>query len=399
MTTPDFRALLRGERLPAALVDLDALERNVLALRGRVEGSGKTLRVASKSVRHVGLVRRILERGGPCFQGLMCFTAEEACFLADEGFTDLFVAYPTLQPAALAAAAQRAAAGVTLRLIADCPAHLEAMAAAGRAAGATLEAVLELDVSLRRLGGRVHLGARRSPVRDAAGALALVRAAEGLEGVRIVGLMAYEAHVAGVPDASPFGPLMNPLKRAMKAVARPDVAALRAEVVAALEGAGVALTLVNGGGTGSVSTTAAEACVTEVTAGSGFACSHLFSYFAGLPLDPALFFALEACRASDPGYVTCMGGGYVASGEPGWDRLPIPHWPEGLRFVSIEGAGEVQTPLLLPPGAGIPLGSPVIFRPAKAGEPAERFSEYLLFRGETVVAREPTYRGQGRCFL
>ena len=32
------------------------------------------------------------------------------------------------------------------------------------------------------------------------------------------------------------------------------------------------------------------------------------------------FFALEACRTSDPGYVTCLGGGYVASGATRWRR-------------------------------------------------------------------------------
>ena len=154
--------------------------------------------------------------------------------------------------------------------------------------------------------------------------------------------------------------------------------------------------MVNGGGTGSVSTTTSEAVVTEVAAGSGFLCSHLFSYFSGLELEPALFFALEACRRSDAGMVTCHGGGLVASGEPGWDRLPVPWLPRGLAYVSLEGAGEVQTPLT--GAADVAVGDPVIFRPAKAGEPAERFSVYLLVSGNTV-AREPTYRGMGQCFL
>ena len=53
---------LDGQRLPCAVVDLDALERNVDRIRERLEG--KRCRVASKSVRHVGLLRRILRRGG-----------------------------------------------------------------------------------------------------------------------------------------------------------------------------------------------------------------------------------------------------------------------------------------------------------------------------------------------
>ncbi|MCB9506962.1 MAG: alanine racemase [Myxococcales bacterium] len=392
-----------GVRLPAAFVDLDALDRNVDLIRARLlaGASGrKTLRVASKSVRHTGLLRRILARGGPDFVGLMCFSTEEAVFLCDEGFDDLFVAYPTVQARALDAFAQRAAEGRVLWHVVDCEEHVSALGVAGRRAGIELAAVIELDVSYRPAGGRVHLGARRSPVRSAAGAVSLARLAAQTAGVRVAGLMGYEAHVAGVQDANPFAPMMNPVKRALKRVAQPAVALLRAEAVEALRADGHDVVLVNGGGTGSVPLTAAEPVVTEVTAGSGFLAPHLFDYFAGLELEAAAYFALEVCRVSDAGYVTCAGGGYVASGEPGADKLPLPWVPLGLRYVAMEGAGEVQTPLIVMPGATQPrIGDPIFFRHAKAGELAERFSEYHLVRGGEIEATEPTYRGQGRCFL
>lgn len=394
-----FRDALRGERLPAGLVDLDAVARNAAVLAARV-APGKRLRVASKSIRHVGLLRRILALGPGQFVGVMCFTVDEACFLADRGFDDLLVAYPTLQAAALRSLARRAAAGTTVSVVVDAAEQVEAMAAAARSEGTALRAVIELDVAYRPFGGAVHLGARRSPIRTAAQAVALARVIRDTDGVGLAGLMAYEAHVAGVQDANPFAKAMNPGKRAMKRLAVPAVRALRAEVVAALRADGHEVGLVNGGGTGSLDSTTAEAVVTEATAGSGFLASHLFGYFAGLPLEPALFFALEAVRHSDPGYVTCSGGGYVASGEPGWDKVPVPHLPPGLALLGMEACGEVQTPLRLGPETPpIRLGDPVIFRPAKAGEPAERFAEYLLLEGGRVVAREPTYRGEGACFL
>jgi len=65
----------------------------------------------------------------------------------------------------------------------------------------------------------------------------------------------------------------------------------------------------------------------------------------------------------------------------------------------MEGAGEVQTPLRVPPGVDLDLGDPVFFRHAKAGELAEHFSHYDLFRGDRVVERVPTYRGMGHAFL
>lgn len=395
-----FARALRGERLPAAVVDLDALDRNVARIGRLLEGTGKTLRVASKSVRHVGLLRRILDRGGDLFRGLMCFTLEEASFLVDEGFDDLLVAYPSVQPKALAAVAERVARGATVRLVADDAAHFEAYGRAARAAGTTLEVVLELDVAYRPLDGRVHLGVLRSPLRSAGELARLARVARRIEGVRVVGLMGYEAHVAGLPDENPFSRALNPARRALKRLAIPRVAALRREAVTALRREGVGVALVNGGGTGSLKTTLTEPWITEVTAGSGFLCSHLFDYYEGNTLEPAAFFALEVCRVPERGVVTCLGGGYVASGEPGWDRLPLPHLPRGLRYISLEGAGEVQTPLRAS-GSTPPLGigDPVLFRHAKAGELAERFDTYLLMQGGEVVAREPTYRGMGRAFL
>jgi D-serine deaminase-like pyridoxal phosphate-dependent protein len=93
--------------------------------------------------------------------------------------------------------------------------------------------------------------------------------------------------------------------------------------------------------------------------------------------------------------VTCLLGGYVASGEPGPDRLPLPLVG---KLLPMEGAGEVQTPVVLPDGVEVPLGAPLLFRPAKSGELAERFNEYLLWRGDRIVDRAPTYRGLGRAF-
>lgn len=394
-----FARALRGQRLPAALIDLDALDRNVQRLARALEGTGKTLRVASKSVRHVGLLRRILA-GSERFQGLLGFTLEEACFLADEGFDDLVVAYPSVQRAALAEVAARVKGGARLRLMADSERHLAAYARAASEAGVTLEVLLDVDLAYRAAGGRVHLGVLRSPLRSAEAVRALARAARRMGGLRVVGLMGYEAHVAGLPDDNPFSRAMNPARRALKRLAIPQVARLRRAAVRALEAEGVEPAIVNGGGTGSVSSTLREPWVTEVTAGSGFVCSHLFDYYAGSSLEPAGFFALEVSRLPRPGVVTCLGGGYVASGEPGWDRLPVPWSPPGLAYVSMEGAGEVQTPLRVPEGAP-PLaeGDPIVFRHAKAGELAERFDAYLLVRGGEVVAREPTYRGMGRCFL
>lgn len=392
-------AAVEGVTLPAAFVDLDALDRNVIATRERMRRGDITLRVASKSVRHVGLLRRILETAGEQFEGLMCYAALEADHLAGHGFDDLFVAYPTVQRVPLDRLAQRAADGATIWQVVDCEDHVDALAAAGRRAGVSMRAVIEVDCSYRPFGGRVHLGTRRSPIRDVAAARALARYIERTDGCEVAGIMAYEAHIAGVPDASPFAPGLSKAARALRPLAVPAVRALRAEIVHALRADGHDLRLINGGGTGSVESTSAETAVTEVSAGSAFVCSHLFDYYSGFELEPAAFFALEVCRQSDPGLVTCGGGGYIASGPPGPDRLPLPWLPAGLAYVDGEGAGEVQTPLVLSDDVTLRIGDPVFFRHTKAGELADRFGEYHLLRDGEIVAVESTYRGEGRLFL
>jgi D-serine deaminase-like pyridoxal phosphate-dependent protein len=172
-----------------------------------------------------------------------------------------------------------------------------------------------------------------------------------------------------------------------------ELAARRAAVVAALP----PLRFVNGGGTGSVQGTAAEAAVTEVAAGSGLFTPTLFDAYTSFTPRPAAFFALPVVRRPGRRVATVLGGGYPASGPAGRDRLPRPVLPPGLELDRQEGAGEVQTPVR--GGGGLRIGDRVWFRHAKAGELCERFDVLHLVEGDRVVDTVPTYRGEGRTFL
>ncbi len=404
MTTesPDARyaryvTALGDEPLPAALVDLDAFEANVRSLVGLAAARRKTVRIASKSVRSVPLLRRIQELGGDAIEGVMAFAASEARFLASQGFRDILVAYPSALPADARAIAEANRSAV-VRATADDDEHLAVLAAEALAAGVTVPVVVDVDVAYRPFGA--HIGVRRSPLHDVEEVVLFVKKVRATRGLSFAGLLAYEAHVAGVPDAGEaLGHARALATRVMKGRARIAVADQRRRIVEALAREGVAVPLLNGGGTGSVASTADEPCITEIAIGSGFLASHLFDGYEGLALEPAACFALQVARRPCDGIVTCLGGGLVASGSAGEDRLPQPYLPRGLALTPLEGAGEVQTPLRVPPGVSLPLGSLVFFRHAKAGELAEHRNEYLLVRGERVEGRAATYRGMGRTFL
>ena len=390
--------MLAEETLPAALVDLDALDENLGLLVDALGDRPVTLRVASKSLRVPWLLRHLLDAEDR-LQGVMCYSPHEAELLADQGFHDLLVAYPVARRPDADAFARLAGCGVRAIAMVDDAGQLPVLERAAFDAGVTIPVCLDVDVSWRPFGGLAHLGVRRSPIRDAEAALAVAERVVGEAHLRLVGVMAYEAQVAGLPDHSPGQPWMTPAIRLLKARSVKLAAERRHEVVRALQDAGHAVELVNGGGTGSVHSTSVDPTITEVTAGSGFLCPHLFDGYDGLPLLPAAFFALPVVRRSDPGFVTCAGGGYVASGAAGPDRLPVVHWPEGVKPLDLEGFGEVQTPVTVPEGVTLVLGDPVVCRHAKAGELAERFDHYLVVRGGHVVARAPTYRGLGATFL
>ncbi len=399
LTYEKCKGFLSGQRLPCAFVDLDAFDANIASLTADLDSSDKTMRVASKSIRSVGLLRRIFERGGRRLKGIMGFTVEEADYLSRNGFDNILIAYPTMHENDMKLMAEMTARGVDVQLVVDSAEGAARLGQYGRKAGVKLQAVIEIDMSYRKANDRIHWGVRRSPVATGADAIEVARAAEKTGGAVIAGIMGYEAQIAGMGDRNPFSKAMNPVRRMVRSVSKPYVVETRGAVVDFLRKNGIALRIVNGGGTGSVVFTSGDACVTEVTAGSGFCCPHLFSYYSELDLKPAAFFAVQVVRIPAAGMVTCLGGGYIASGEAGADRLPVPYLPQGLTMLAMEGAGEVQTPLVMPRGMLLKLGDPVVFRHAKSGELSERFSEFLLVSDARVTGVASTYRGDGKCFL
>lgn len=385
-----YAEAIAGRRLPLAYCDLDRLDANVRALRERAKGN--PIRVASKSLRCVAILKRVLAEPG--YRGVMAFTAAEAAHLFEQGIQDILVAYPTVDATELRHAFEAINRGAQITFMVDDGRHVGLLG--GLAAEMGLEVSLCLDVDMSYSLPGLHFGVRRSPVRTVDDALRVGGVIHRQSNVRLCGVMGYEAQIAGLPDAT-SNRAFNVVIRGLKRRSIKDVRRRRGAIVRALEAAGHELRFVNGGGTGSLESTAGDECVTESTAGSGFYSPTLFDEFAAFRHAPAAGFALPIVRKPARGMVTCHGGGYIASGSAGPDKLPQPYLPEGLSLIEQEGAGEVQTPLI--GASGLEIGDPVFFRHAKAGELCERFDTLLLITGQTVVDEVPTYRGEGKCFL
>lgn len=396
-----LRDLFKNQRLPLAFVDLDAFDANTDLAASLAQKADKRLRIGTKSLRCLPLMERVLAHASSRFRGFLTFTAEETLFLADMGHDDFILAYPTVQPGDLEILVQLVKWGKQFSVMVDSRQHLDFLNRTGEHHGFVLAACLEIDMAYRPLGNdMLHLGLRRSPVRTPEQALELVEYAKSLTHVKIDSVMGYEGHIAGTNDDVPHRAAKNTVYRALKNASVRELKKRRALVIGSMKEAGVDLRLVNGGGSGSLVSTLQDESVTEATIGSGLYASGLFHYFREVKYQPSAFFALQVVRKPKEGMVTCAGGGYIASGAIEKSKQPLPVMPVDLKYVELEGAGEVQTPLALPQDCPkLSLGDPVFFQHAKAGELCERFNELILIQGGKIIDKVKTYRGEGFAFL
>jgi D-serine deaminase-like pyridoxal phosphate-dependent protein len=392
-----FEQIFEEVEAPFAFVDLDAMWANADAMLERA--GSKPIRVASKSLRCRALLERVLRRDER-FAGLMTFTLPETLWLAESGFENLLLAYPTADTGALGELALRSAANPAEApiVMVDCVEHLEAIKSVLGTGAAPVRVCIDLDASWWALGGRIKVGPKRSPLHTVEQAVGLAQEIERRPQLELAALMAYEGQIAGVGDRPPGRRLRGAAIRFMQKRSAAELAQRRAATVAAIREL-AALPIVNGGGTGSLELTGSEDAVTEVTAGSGFYAPALFDHYTRFALTPAAGFALPVVRKPAAEVATALGGGYLASGSGDPSRLPSPWLPGDLELDPDEGAGEVQTPLTGPPARELEIGDRVYMRHAKAGELCERFGSLHLVEGNEIVDVVPTYRGEGKTFL
>lgn len=390
---PSLTAATESFGPPLVALSREALSSNAADLLRRA--GGLPIRIASKSIRVRGVLDAVLALPGFC--GVLAYTLPEALWLADT-VDDIVVGYPTVDRAAIAAlgADPRAAKRVTVMV--DSIDHLDLIdAVLPPRKREEIRVCLDFDASWDPplLG---HIGVLRSPVSGAGALRELAEQVVRRPGFRLVGVMSYEAQIAGVANAPSGRPVLGAALRAMQRASSAELRERRAQAVAAVRQVSP-LDFVNAGGTGSLERTTAEGSVTEVSAGSGLFGPHLFDHYRDFAPAPAVAFALDVVRRPRADTVTLLGGGWIGSGSPGADRLPQVVWPANLRLVPREGAGEVQTPVRGAAASSLAIGDRVWLRHAKSGEPMEHVGAVVPV--SAGVAGDPlvTYRGEGRSFL
>jgi len=306
---------LPGQATPFAVVDLDAMERNIARMAGYFGERPAGLRPHFKHHKCSEIARLQIAAGAV---GITCQTSDEAAAAVRAGIEDVLIASVVADRTRLAALARCAAdARVTVAVDSAAAAGLAAEAAARE--GVVLGVVVEYDIGMHRSG-----------VASIPEAVALAEHVAALAGLELRGVMAYEGHLVKVAD------------RDERAAAVRAAFAPMPELLEALREHGLEAGMVTGGATSTYDCAGSLAFMTDVEAGSYVLMDAAYAQLVP-EFEPALA-VIATVATSRPGrpLVVDAGSKRIGSeaGRPVLAGFPATHQAtseEHNRFV-VEGA-------------------------------------------------------------
>ncbi len=361
--TPGSRTLLDT---PALCVDLDAMERNIAAMAELCRNKGVALRPHAKTHKSVRIAERQIAAGAV---GICCATIGEAEVMVAGGIKGVLVTSPQVTPSKIArVVALNLAAENGFSVVVDHPQNVAGLSEAASASGKALDVLVDFSAGHHRTGA--------ATVDDA---IALAQAVAAADGLRLAGLQAYYGNLQHIADRA---------ERQEKTRRQHDVIA---GLVGKLRGAGFAVPIVTGAGTGTHDIDAETRTFTELQAGS-----YIFmdvEYAAALrdgrnalPFDTSLFVqtavvSVESAKVPG-GYVTTDAGLKCFATEG-----PKPEVMSGAPSGATYGyAGDEHGRLFYPPGSDIPaLGQRIEVVTPHCDPTVNLHDFYHIVRGDTLV--------------
>ena len=345
---------------PAAVLDLDAFERNLARMAERAKAAGLALRPHAKSHKCSAIALRQIEAGAV---GVCCAKLAEAEAMAAAGVTSILVTSPIAGAAQAGRAAKLAQDLADFRIVVD---HPDGAAELGAAAQRPIQVLIDVDPGMGRTG-----------VHDAAQAVEVFRAIAGQPNLRLLGVQCYGGHWQHMEGAN------------ARAAAVADGMAYLSTVIAALRQAGASVQVVTGGGTGSFAADAAQGVLTEVQPGSYAFMDR--EYRDALKEDPdgafeqALTIASTVISANHPKWVT-VDAGLKAFATDG--PLPIAATPR-FAACAYRFFGDEHGRLMRPEGAPVARGERIEFVPPHIDPTLDRYDVIHLVRGDVLVEIAP----------
>jgi D-serine deaminase-like pyridoxal phosphate-dependent protein len=355
---------------PALVLDLDAMERNLVRMAAFARRSGVRLRPHAKMHKSAEIARLQMDAGaaGVCVQ-----KTSEAEALAASGIADIFISNEVVAPAKLvrvaALAKELASRGGRLAIAVDAAEGVARLAEAMRGAGAEIDVFVEIDVGQGRCGVP-------TADQDPGAAVELARRVHASSGLRFAGLQAYNGKAQHV----------RTVEGRRAAVAR-TVSSARA-TREALERAGLPCPLVTGAGTGTYMLEAASEVYGELQAGSYLFMDRDYADNECDPAHPHFEHALFVlCQVMSVGRDRAV----VDAGHKSHaidSGLPRVHDPSGRRRLGFENGGDEHGILRPTDGGPLPaLGDVVWLVPGHCDPTVNLHDRYVGVRGGLVVGR------------
>ena len=211
---------------PCLVLDLDALERNIIKMGQFAKDKNMRHRVHGKMHKSVDVALLQEKLGGSC--GVCCQKVSEAEAFVRGGVTDVLVSNQVRDFAKIDRLARLPKLGARAICCVDDLANIADLSAAAVKHRTEIECLVEIDC-----------GAGRCGVQSTEDVVAIAKAADAAEGLKFAGLQAYQGAMQHLDDYQE--------RKAKIAIA----IAMVADAIEALKSVGLECDIVGGGGTGS----------------------------------------------------------------------------------------------------------------------------------------------------
>jgi 3-hydroxy-D-aspartate aldolase len=299
---------------PCLVLDLDALERNIVKMGKYAKEHGVRHRSHGKMHKSVD-VQKLQESLGDAV-GVCCQKVSEAEVFARGGIKDILVSNQVRDPGKIDRLARLPAHGARIIICVDDVANVAELSAAAQKHGTTIECLVEIDC-----------GAGRCGVATASEAVEIAKAIDAAPALTFTGIQAYQG-------------AMQHLESYQDRKAKLDEAIARVKpMIEGLRAAGLPPKLVSGGGTGSYYFESNSGIYNELQCGSYAFMDADYGRIKdkdGHRIDHrewehALFILTSVMSRAKPGQAVCDAGLKVQSLDSG---LPFIHGRDDVAYIN-----------------------------------------------------------------
>jgi 3-hydroxy-D-aspartate aldolase len=359
----------RALNTPVLVLDRDALERNIATMAAFARKHDVVLRPHAKTHKSVDIARLQLAAGAV---GVCCAKLGEAETLAEGGVTSILITSPVVTPQAMARLVALHARMDDLRVVADNPNNVDALAAAA-SPEKPLSVIVDIDPGIRRTG-----------VGSPEAALALAQRIAAAPSLKFLGVQFYcgaQQHIEAYADR--------------KSAIEERTAYLQG-IVEKLKEAGLPPRMITGGGTGTHHIDAGLGAFNEWQVGSYVFMDRQYHDCdlaeGAKPFETSLFVDAHVISANAPSMAT-IDAGFKALSTDGGSPSIAAGAPETAAFFFM---GDEHAALIAP-GHEFKLGDAVSLGVPHCDPTVNLYETYHIVRGDTLIDIWPvSARGRSR---